>query len=69
MKSLLSKSEPLYLPRGSVRAILALLIVAPVTVALLLSGMKFTSDQAIGLASLVLTAYFVSKAAAGKGSE
>lgn len=59
------KNQPLGLPRGSVRAILALLVIAPVTFISLKSGVTFTGDQVIGLASLVMTAYFVAKAGGG----
>jgi hypothetical protein len=56
--------QPLWMPQGSVRAVLALLIVAPITVVILRSNITFTADQVIGLASLVLSAYFIVKAAA-----
>lgn len=55
--------QPLGLPKGSVRAILALLIIVPITIVALRSGIQFTGDQVIGLASMVLMAYFVDKAA------
>ena len=63
----MNPKEPLWLPRGSVRAVLALLLVAPIAIILLRSNIAFSADQAIGLASLILAAYFVQKAA--KGSE
>lgn len=59
--------QPLWMPQGSVRAVLALLIIVPVTVVAVRSNITFSADQLIGLASLVLTAYFVSKAAARGG--
>lgn len=55
---MLQKNQPLGLPKGSVRAILALIVVAPVAVIALKSGVQFTGDQVIGLVSLVLLAYF-----------
>lgn len=55
--------SPLFLPPGSVRAILALLVMVPVAVIALKSGVVLTGDQVVGLASLILTAYFVGKAA------
>jgi hypothetical protein len=61
---MLSNKTPLWMPNGSVRAILALLIVTPVTIIALKSGVVLTGDQVVGLASLILTAYFVAKAAA-----
>jgi hypothetical protein len=68
-----NRNQPLGLPTGSVRAILALLIVAPIAAVILRSNITFTSDQVIGLASLVLSAYFIVKAAAsstrGGGTE
>lgn len=54
--------QPLGLPQGSVRAILALLVITPVTFISLKSGVTFTGDQVVGLAALVMTAYFVQKA-------
>lgn len=51
-------SQPLGLPKGSVRALLALVVVVPVAVISLKSGVQFTGDQVIGLVSLVLLAYF-----------
>lgn len=55
--------EPLWLPRGSVRALLAFAVVIPVTVILLRSDITVSADQAIGLANVVLLAYFVQKGA------
>jgi len=51
-------NQPLWLPKGSVRAILALVIVVPIAVVALRSNIMFSADQVIGLASLVLLAYF-----------
>jgi len=56
------KNQPLWLPSGSVRAILALLIIIPIMFISLRSDVKLTGDQVMGFASLVLTAYFVAKA-------
>jgi hypothetical protein len=61
-----NSKTPLWMPNGSVRALLALLIVVPVFVISLKSGVVLTGDQVIGLTSLILTAYFVQKAAAAK---
>lgn len=58
---MLNPNEPLWLPRGSIRSILSLLIVIPVVVLALNSGIVLTGDQFVGLVSLVLTAYFVQK--------
>lgn len=63
----MNRSQPLWLPRGSVRAILALVITVPIAIIVLRSAITFSADQVIGLASLVLTAYFVQKAASGAG--
>ena len=60
---MLDKTQPLWLPKGSVRAILSFLVVVPIAVILLRSNVVLSADQAIGLASLVLAAYFVQKAA------
>lgn len=58
MGSFFVKGQPLGLPKGSVRAVLALVVVVPVAVISLKSGVQFTGDQVIGLVSLVLLAYF-----------
>lgn len=58
----MNPNQPLWMPKGSVRAIIALLVIAPITVVALRSNIAFTGDQVIGIASLVLTAYFVQKA-------
>jgi hypothetical protein len=63
--SYFNNEEALGLPTGSVRAILALLIIAPVTFLALKSGVTLTGDQIVGLASLILTAYFVQKSKTG----
>ena len=55
-------NQPLWLPKGSIRAILALVITVPIAIIVLRSAITFSADQVIGLASLVLTAYFVQKA-------
>jgi hypothetical protein len=57
----INKNQPLGLPTGSVRAILALLVVAPIAVLALKSGITLSGDQFVGLASLVLLAYFANK--------
>jgi hypothetical protein len=49
------KSQPLWLPRGSVRAIIALSIIAAVVV--------FAPETMPDLAKIVVPAYFVAKAA------
>lgn len=56
------RTQPLGLPPGSIRAILALLLIVPVTVVILRSNIVLTGDQLIGLASLILSAYFITKA-------
>lgn len=61
------RTQPLWLPKGSVRAILALVIVVPIAAVLLRSNIVFSADQAIGLASLILAAYFVQKAGSSSG--
>jgi hypothetical protein len=58
--------QPLWLPAGSVRAVLALLIVVPLSIVVLRSGIQFSADQVIGLSTLVLSAYFIQKAATSK---
>lgn len=60
--SILNPNEPLGLPKGSIRSILALVIVAPVAALALTSGIQLSGDQFIGVVTLVLTAYFVDKA-------
>jgi hypothetical protein len=57
----LNPNEALGLPKGSVRAVLALLIVAPITFLAVTSNIHLSGDQFVGLSSLVLTAYFVQK--------
>jgi hypothetical protein len=59
----MNPNQPLWLPKGSVRAILALALVIPVTALALTSGIKLNGDQFVGLVTLILTAYFVDKAA------
>lgn len=61
-KGLLQTKQALFLPVGSVRAIIALMIVAPITLLAIRSGIVLSGDQYVGLVSLVLTAYFVSSA-------
>ena len=56
---MLVKNQPLWMPTGSVRSILALLIVVPVTAVAVTSNIVLTGDQLVGLASLILTAYFL----------
>lgn len=64
----MNSRQPLWMPQGSVRAILALLIGVPIAIVVLRSNVTFTSDQVIGLASMVFPAYFILKAANAKGS-
>jgi hypothetical protein len=64
---MIDPTQPLWLPKGSVRAILALLVVVPAAIIALSSGITFTSDQIIGLVSLILTAYFVQKSSQNNG--
>jgi len=59
--------QPLWMPQGSVRALLAFLLIVPVAFISLKSNVQLTGDQVIGLANVVLLAYFVNKMAA-KGS-
>lgn len=58
----LSNNQPLWMPSGSVRAIIALLLVIPLAIIALRSGITLTGDQLIGVVGLVVTAYFVQKA-------
>ena len=58
----MNPNQPLWLPKGSVRSLLALVIVVPVAVIALSSGIAISGDQFVGLVTLVLTAYFVDKA-------
>lgn len=58
-------NQPLWLPPGSVRAILALVLVLAV-VALAFAG-RIDAKEVLPLASLVVGAYFVAKAAATGG--
>lgn len=62
--SILNPKQPLGLPQGSVRAILALLIVAPITAISLKSGVVLSGDQVIGFATAVVGFYFLNKTAA-----
>lgn len=57
--------QALGLPRGSIRAILALLLVVAV-IAMAFLG-RLDAKELLPLASVVVTAYFVQKAAAGNG--
>lgn len=66
--SIFTKDQPLGLPQGSVRSILALVIVVPVAFLAVTSGIKLSGDQFVGVVTLVLTAYFVDKAASGGGN-
>lgn len=68
MRRYLNNRQPLWMPEGSIRAVLALAIILPITVIMLRSGISFTGDQVIGLASLILSAYFIQKAATGNKS-
>lgn len=58
-------NQPLWLPPGSVRAILALVLVLAV-VALAFAG-RIDAKEILPLASLVVGAYFVQKAATTGG--
>lgn len=60
--------QPLWLPKGSVRSLIALLIIAPVTVLALTSGIEMTADQFVGLVTLIIGAYFVQKAGTNGGN-
>lgn len=64
----MNKNQPLWMPPGSIRAILAFLIVVPITVIILRSNIALTGDQVVGLVTLVLSAYFIVKAAAKNGA-
>jgi hypothetical protein len=57
--------QPLWLPAGSVRALLALLVTFPFLVLALSSGVKITSEQFITILTIVLGFYFISKAVNG----
>jgi len=61
---MLDNRQPLWLPRGSIRAIIALIVVAPVAILALTSNITLTGDQFVGLVSLIIGAYFVQKTAA-----
>lgn len=56
--------QPLWMPKGSVRAIIALLIIIPVTVLALTSNIAINADQFVGLVTMIIGAYFVQKAGA-----
>ena len=56
--------EPLWLPPGSVRAIISLVLVVPLAVIFLRSAIVISADQAIGVVTIVLAAYFIQKSAA-----
>ena len=57
----MNPNQPLWLPKGSIRAILALLLIVPVTVIALRSNIVLTGDQLIGVVMAVITAYFIDK--------
>ena len=57
----MNASQPLWMPKGSVRAIIALLLILPVTVIALRSNIVLTGDQLIGVVMAVITAYFIDK--------
>lgn len=59
--SIFNPKQALGLPPGSIRAVLALLIVAPITVLALKSGVVLTGDQVIGFATAVVGYYFLTK--------
>lgn len=58
----MNPNQPLWMPKGSIRAILAILLIAPVTVIALRSNIVLTGDQLIGVVMAVITAYFIDKA-------
>lgn len=59
---MLDPKQPLWMPKGSVRAVIALLIIIPVTVLALTSDIKMNADQFVGLVTMIIGAYFVQKA-------
>lgn len=67
MKSLLDKTQPLWLPQGSVRALLAFLIVTPIIFIATKSNVTLTGDQINGLITLVVGFYFISKVGSDSG--
>ena len=66
--------QPLWMPQGSVRALLALIVVigtVALIVALALSGVLDAKEAAlmlIGLATLVLNAYFLTRKDTSRGA-
>ena len=58
---MLNPNEPLWLPPGSVRAIISLVLVVPLAVIFLRSAIVISADQAIGVVTIVLAAYFIQK--------
>lgn len=61
--SLLQPDQPLFLPKGSVRAILALIITVVVAYLIVKAAPSLTGEQVMTLAVLVLGAYFITKSA------
>lgn len=66
---ILNPKQPLWMPPGSVRAIIAGLIVTPFVFIALKSGVVLTGDQFVGVLTLVLSAYFISKSASDAASK
>ena len=57
------KTQPLWLPKGSVQAILALFIVGAFVVVVLRSPIVFEGKDVLTVVTLVLGFYFIVKAA------
>jgi hypothetical protein len=61
--------QPLWMPAGSVRAILAIAVTAVMCVVALRSNIALSADQVVGLGSLVLGFYFLQKTSARPNGE
>lgn len=59
----LNNKQPLWMPPGSVRAIMGLAVTGALTFIALRSNVVLSADQIVGLGSLVLGFYFVQKSA------
>lgn len=58
----MSSREPLWLPRGSVRAIIALILVVAFTIAFLTKAVTIDPKDYGALVVIVVTTYFVTRA-------
>jgi hypothetical protein len=64
----MSRKEPLWLPPGSVRAIIALILVATFAVVVVRSGIVIEAKDLNTIVILVLGFYFIAKAAGQSGN-